>query len=142
MVLGSNPNIFIFINSVCYRGYNLIGKIFVLHTKSIGSNPVFSIMKFIVFKDKTLRNRVKIFEKRRKIILFLLKNKNLTKKLYFSISICFNSLTTHPYKTRIQNRCILTGNSKSVSRLYRVSRIPLKYLLFFKYYEGTSKATW
>lgn len=99
-------------------------------------------MKFKIFKDKNQRLNVKNFEKKRKILLFLQKNLFLKKEINFMASILLTKLNNITIKNRIKNRCILTGVSKSISRDYKLSRISLKYLIFFKKIPGITKYYW
>ena len=51
-------------------------------------------------------------------------------------------LPTNSSKTRIRNRCILTGRARSVWRAFRVSRIQLRKLASEGFLPGVSKYSW
>jgi ribosomal protein S14 len=99
-------------------------------------------MKFKIFKDKQNRLIVKNLEKKRKILLFLINNMHLNKKIRWTAFILLTKLNNSSSQITLKNRCVLTGNSKSISRKYRMSRISLKYLIFFKKLPGITKYTW
>mmetsp|Transcript_5056 Transcript_5056/g.10982 ORF Transcript_5056/g.10982 Transcript_5056/m.10982 type:complete len:113 (+) Transcript_5056:50-388(+) len=44
--------------------------------------------------------------------------------------------------TRVKNRCVLTGRSRSVHRFARLSRIMVRQLAHYGLLPGVSKASW
>lgn len=99
-------------------------------------------MKFKIFKNKCTRNNIKVFEKQRKILLFLKLNETLPLSVRWTASILLTKMQTSTNKITVKNICILTGQSKSISRKYKLSRISLKYFIFFNKINGLVKTTW
>jgi ribosomal protein S14 len=56
---------------------------------------------------------------------------NLQQKLLFNSSL-----------TKVRSICILTGRSRSVYRMFRISRLKLKHYANTGYFVGLSKASW
>lgn len=81
-------------------------------------------MKHLIIKDRNLRKQLKKHDKK----LFL--SKFLKKDL------------TGIKAGRKNNRCIVTGRVRSVSRFFRNSRIVLRNKALFGEYPGVAKSSW
>lgn len=99
-------------------------------------------MKFKIFNNKIKRKQIQCFEKKRKSLLFLKNNEKLDLSLRWTASILLSAIPTQTNKTNVKNICILTGQSKSISKKYKLSRISLKYFIFFNKIKGLVKTTW
>lgn len=75
---------------------------------------------------------------------------NKVKKNYLQNSLkndCFLPKTSFTIKkkqpiTSIKNRCVLTGRSRAVFRLFRLSRMSFKYLALHGFLPGITKYSW
>lgn len=99
-------------------------------------------MKFKIFNNQIKRKQIQSFEKQRKSLLFLKNNAHSALSIRWTASILLSALPAQTNKTNIKNICILTGQSKSISRKYKLSRISLKYFIFFNKIKGLEKTTW
>jgi len=81
-------------------------------------------MKHLVIKDRNLRKKLKENDKK----LFL--SKFLKKEL------------DHLHLTRKNNRCVVTGRVRSVSRFFKHSRIVLRKNALRGDYPGVCKSSW
>jgi small subunit ribosomal protein S14 len=84
----------------------------------------------------------KHFEKNRLILRILIKNLYLKKQQRWKIQQKILFFNTKSSITRIKNICILTGRSRSIYRLFKISRIQLRNLISFKKIPGVSKYSW
>jgi len=85
-------------------------------------------MQTLIKKDQYRR---KIFLKNelyRNILKIFLNKQNLSKQLRYKVFIRFWAYPLEGSKTRIKNRCVITGRSRSVFRKFHLSR-----LMFRKY---------
>jgi small subunit ribosomal protein S14 len=85
------------------------------------------------FKDK---------EKKRLILKAITQNLNLEKNIRWKTQKKFITIPNISSLTRIKNRCILTGRSKSVYRFFKLSRIQLRKLASEGFLPGVSKYSW
>lgn len=99
-------------------------------------------MKSLISKDKVYRNNFSKFElfsnlekllKKSSVVL----NFQKPKILFFS-----KVIRNHFYRLKIKNRCLLTGRSSSVSRIYSVSRIFFRNLGREGFIPGLKKSSW
>ncbi len=85
------------------------------------------------FKDK---------EKKRLILKAITQNLNLEKNIRWKTQKKIITIPNISSLTRIKNRCILTGRSKSVYRFFKLSRIQLRKLASEGFLPGVSKYSW
>ena len=140
MVLGSNPNTFI--GDI----FQLVENMFCKY-KVIGSNPIISTFIFIVMQKKIKKNikqryLFKNFEKNRLILKIISKNLNISKNLRWKLQQKWFFFHQNSSVTRIKNLCVLTGRSKSIYRLFKISRIQLRKLASNGFLPGVSKYSW
>jgi small subunit ribosomal protein S14 len=92
-------------------------------------------------KKKNIKQRFifKNLEKKKLILKILLKNLNIKNNLRFKIQQKLNFFSQQSSITCIKNICILTGRSKSIYRLFKISRIQLKNLVSKGYLSGVLK---
>jgi ribosomal protein S14 len=96
----------------------------------IGSIPIISRMKYLLLKDKRKRILFSLYENKRKFLLSIYQNLNLSIKLRFIAYTNILELTREASITRIKNRCVLTNRPRSVYKHYGLSRLMFrKYIL-------------
>ena len=93
-------------------------------------------------KNIKQRYLFKFFEKKRLIYKIITKNLYLTKKVRIGAQQKWFFFQKNSSLTRIKNLCILTGRSKSVYRLFKISRIQLRKLASNGCLPGISKYSW
>lgn len=82
------------------------------------------------------------FEKKRLILKIISKNLNINKELRWKIQQKWFFFNQNSSITRIKNICVLTGRSKSIYRLFKISRIQLRKLASEGFLPGVSKYSW
>jgi small subunit ribosomal protein S14 len=99
-------------------------------------------MKNIIERDKKRRKMVKFYEKKRLLIkLQIKKNYNLGLDLV-SLYLKLRKLPKNSCKVRIQNRCVITGRSRSVYKSFKISRLQLKELCSKGLIPGVNRSSW
>lgn len=93
-------------------------------------------------KNIKQRYTFKYFEKKRLILKIISKNLNIEKDLRWKLYQKWFFFNSNSSITRIKNLCILTGRSKSVYRLFKISRIQLRKLASEGFLPGVSKYSW
>jgi small subunit ribosomal protein S14 len=93
-------------------------------------------------KNIKQRYLFKDLEKRRLILKIILKNLNIEKDLRWKLQQKWFFFNQNSSITRIKNICVLTGRSKSVYRLFKISRIQLRKLASEGFLPGVSKYSW
>jgi len=99
-------------------------------------------MKKKIKKNIKQRYLFSFFEKKRLILKIIEKNLNIEKIKRLKAQqkiILFNQNSSI---TRIKNICILTGRSRSIYRLFKISRIQLRKLISEKKLPGFYKYSW
>jgi len=99
-------------------------------------------MKKQIKKNINQRNLFKINEKKRLILKSITNNLQFEKKIRWTIQKKLLSFSNNSSMTRIKNRCILTGRSRSVYRFFKLSRIQLRKLASEGFLPGVSKYSW
>lgn len=104
-------------------------------------------MKSLVQKDKFLRQSFSNQEIKQKTLFYtfrnLLNNSEYTKKLkVFVFSYLYKKNKNITSKTKIVRRCVLTGRSRSSSRISGISRIKMRELIRDKKVKNILKSTW
>ena len=90
-------------------------------------------------KDKKKRLLFTKFEEKKKILKFLLfKDENSR----VDITNIYSILPKNSSKVKLKNRCILTDRGKSVSRLFKLSRIQAKKYIREGFFYGYFKSSW
>lgn len=93
-------------------------------------------------KNIKQRYLFKNLEKKRLILKVLLKNLNINKNIRWKLQQKWFFFNQNSSITRIKNICILTGRSKSIYRLFKISRIQLRKLASEGFLPGISKYSW
>lgn len=99
-----------------------------------------------------MTNFVQTDIKRRQLVLkdqlkrlnykYIIYNRNLNIKVRYEFSKKLNKLNRTGSEVRVRNRCVLTGRSRSIYRLFRVSRIKFRELASKNLFPGVTKASW
>ena len=90
---------------------------------------------------KRIRMSLKFASKRRKLKSIVM-NKKLGLEERFSAQIKLSKLPRNSSKTRIRNRCEITGRSNGVYRKLKISRIALRELCLAGKIPGMVKSSW
>jgi small subunit ribosomal protein S14 len=85
-------------------------------------------MQNLIQRDKNRRKLNILYEKKRLALKTIVYNRNLPKNIRWRACLELSDLPRNSSKTRLSNRCILTGRSKSIHRNFRISRICLRNL--------------
>lgn len=93
-------------------------------------------------KDIKKRNKFLKQELRQLLNLSMSNNTLLTNKIRKSFALKVWSIGQSSSVTRIKNRCVLTGRSKAIYRMFKVSRLMLRQLASNGFVNGVRKASW
>jgi len=99
-------------------------------------------MKNLIERDKKKRQLVLKYEQKRLIFKMLKSNCTLSNNIRWIANLELSNLPKNSSKTRVTNRCILTGRGKAVLRSFRISRIALRTLASYGVISGLQKASW
>ena len=94
--------------------------------------------------EKNLKriNLVKKFSKKREALKKIIKNRKLTLDERFKAQLELAKLPRNSSKTRIRNRCEITGRPHGVYRKLKISRIALRELALKGRIPGMTKSSW
>lgn len=96
-----------------------------------------------IIRDQKRRAQLLKFElKRLQFKALTHDRRSLSSDLRYEYSFEFSKLSRNSSKTRIRNRCILTGRSRSVYKQFHVSRIVFRNLASQGFIMGVKKASW
>ena len=82
------------------------------------------------------------FSKKREDLKKIIKNKKLPLKERFEAQLKLAKIPRNSARTRIRNRCEITGRPHGVYRKLRISRIALRDLALAGKIPGMTKASW
>ena len=85
---------------------------------------------------------VKKFSKKREALKKIVKNRKLPLDERFKAQLKLAKLPRNSSKTRIRNRCEITGRPHGVYRKFRISRIALRELSLKGKIPGMTKSSW
>ena len=85
---------------------------------------------------------VKKFYKKREELKKIINNKKLPLDERFNAQLKLAKLPRNSAKTRIRNRCEITGRPRGVYRKLRISRIALRDLALNGKIPGMTKSSW
>tara|TARA_B100001123_G_C15095257_1_gene941300 strand:- start:673 stop:978 length:306 start_codon:yes stop_codon:yes gene_type:complete len=85
---------------------------------------------------------VKKFSKKRESLKKIIRNKKLPLAERFAAQLKLAKLPRNSAKTRIRNRCEITGRPHGVYRKLRISRIALRDLASKGKIPGMTKSSW
>ena len=84
----------------------------------------------------------KKFDKKRKKLKAIVRNKKLPLNERFLAQLKFSKLPKNSSKIRIRNRCAITGRPHGVYRKLKISRIALRDLASKGKIPGMTKSSW
>ena len=84
----------------------------------------------------------KKFQKKRDALKKIIKNKKLPLTERFQAQLKLSKLPRNSAKTRIRNRCEITGRPHGVYRKLKISRIALRDLASSGKIPGMTKSSW
>ena len=84
----------------------------------------------------------KRFENKRKKLKAIVSNRKLPLNERFAAQLKLSKLPKNSAKTRIRNRCEITGRPHGVYRKLRISRIALRDLALKGKIPGMTKSSW
>ena len=87
-------------------------------------------------------NLVKKFSKKREALKKIVKNRKLPLDERFKAQLKLAKLPRNSSKTRIRNRCEITGRPHGVYRKLKISRIALRELASKCKIPGMTKSSW
>ena len=90
---------------------------------------------------KRIRLSIK-FSKKRENLKKIIKNKKLPLKERFEAQLKLAKIPRNSARTRIRNRCEITGRPHGVYRKLRISRIALRDLALSGKIPGMTKSSW
>lgn len=92
--------------------------------------------------DQKRRNLAEKFELRRKLYKAFAKDTDLPNDVREKFRGKLDDLPKNSSFTRVMNRCVFTGRSRSVYRMFKVSRIVFRELASGGLLHGVKKASW
>jgi small subunit ribosomal protein S14 len=99
-------------------------------------------MKKYLYKDCIRRKKVSELEIKRNKLKYIFKNHMLPLNIRLEAQSKLNKLPRNGSIVRIKNYCVLTGRSKGVYKLFRLSRIKFRELALTGLLPGVIKASW
>ena len=99
-------------------------------------------MTNFIQKDHNKRRIVNKYELKRLQYKSIIKNLNLGKQIRYTYINKLNQLNKNSCFSRVNNRCIYTGRSKAVYKMFRLSRIKFRELASQGLLPGVEKASW
>jgi small subunit ribosomal protein S14 len=95
-----------------------------------------------VQKDKNRRKLVAQEAQKRAKLKVILKDKDVSGEDRFAAQLKLAALPRNGSRTRIRNRCELTGRPRSFYRKFKLSRIALRELASAGQIPGMTKSSW
>lgn len=107
-------------------------------------SPQFPIirMKKTIKKNKKQRLLFQYFELRKLSIKAIIYNKELPFSIRTKIQQKNFRFDLNSSITRIKNRCILTGRARSISKMFKLSRLQFRLLASNNFLPGVHKYNW
>ena len=99
-------------------------------------------MNHFINKDKIIRKLTTKNELKRKILKFEQQTDISSNIRLLQIQLKLSKLTKKSSKTRICNRCIITGRKHSVYKKFKISRLILRKFMGLNIIPGLRKASW
>jgi len=93
-------------------------------------------------KNKHRRKLCKQFERKRAALKAQLRDESLSREERFRATLKLAELPRNSSKTRVRNRCDLTGRPRGYYRKLKVSRVALRELASEGLIPGMVKSSW
>lgn len=98
--------------------------------------------KSAIEKNKHRRKLYKQFERKRSALKAELRDESLSREERFRATLKLAELPRNSSKTRVRNRCDLTGRPRGYYRKLKVSRVALRELSAEGLIPGMVKSSW
>jgi small subunit ribosomal protein S14 len=98
--------------------------------------------KSTVRKNKHRAKLVKLYAERRAKLRKVVYDKSLPLSERFESQLALSALPRNSSRTRVRNRCEITGRGRGYYRKFRISRICLRELAGSGLLPGVLKASW
>ncbi len=95
-----------------------------------------------VEKNEKRRRMVKQYAAKRKRLKVITQNKKLSMEERFNAQLKLSAMPRNSAKTRIRNRCELTGRPRAYYRKLKLSRLALRELANSGMIPGMVKSSW
>ena len=95
-----------------------------------------------VQKSLKIVSLVNSLSKKREMLKSKIYDKNLSLAERFEVVMKLSSFSRSSSKTRIRNRCEITGRARGFYRKFRLSRIQLRDMASFGHLPGVIKSSW
>ena len=99
-------------------------------------------MSNLIERDFSRRKQACKYELTRLALKSIIENRSLGEQERFRASIKCSRLPRNTSKTRVRNRCTLTGRGRAVYRFCKFSRIELRRLAGEGKLPGVTKSSW
>lgn len=99
-------------------------------------------MKQYFSKNKKKAYLILKYEKEYNLLKSILKNKNFSNNILFTIKLKLDELPKNSLKVKFNSRCIYVGRAHSTFRKFFLSRLILKNLIEQKQLPGWLQSTW
>ena len=98
--------------------------------------------KSAIEKDKRRRNMVARYAAKREALKAIANDTSLTNEERFKARLALAKLPRNSSKTRVRNRCHITGRPRGTYRKLKVSRIALREMAALGLIPGMVKSSW
>jgi small subunit ribosomal protein S14 len=98
--------------------------------------------KSAVERDLKRRRLAKSLSRKRQELKAIIYNRDLPAEERFQATLALAELPRNSSKTRVRNRCALTGRPRAHHRRFRLSRIALRDLASRGELPGVTKSSW
>ena len=96
----------------------------------------------LIGRDLSRRKQICRYELDRLTFKSIVENRSLGEQERFRATMKLRSLPRNTSKTRLRNRCVLTGRPRAVYRFCKFSRIELRRLVGEGRLPGITKSSW
>jgi len=99
-------------------------------------------MKAIQERDKKRRKILNKYEKKRILLKKIKLEENLPYEIQILVQKSLEKLPKNSSKTRINNRCIISGRSKGRISAFLISRLKFRKIALNRDLNGINKSSW
>ena len=96
----------------------------------------------LIERDSSRRKETCRYELTRLALKSIIENRSLGEQERFRAAIKLGRLPRNASRTRLRNRCVLTGRGRAVYRFCKLSRIELRRLAGEGRLAGLTKSSW
>ena len=98
--------------------------------------------KKLIFKDNKIRQNFIFSEFKLNLLKIIFTNKKLSFNIRFNAYKLINQYLSKVSISKINNKCILSGRSRSIFRSFKLSRIKIRELTSKGQINGLQKISW